>query len=115
MDFLIDEDVPTSAAELLSERGHSVTYAVDVLLPGSDDYLLARWAHKHHATIVTCNAKHFHKLLVRPNYSQAGLVTLVQVPARERLEQCLPLIELAHQMNNRVWIDIRSGSYTFRQ
>ena len=57
MDFLVDEDVPHSAAELLMERGHSVTYALDVLLPGSDDYLLAKWAHEHRATIVTCNAR----------------------------------------------------------
>lgn len=53
----MDEDVPHSAAELLMERGHSVTYALDVLLPGSDDYLLAKWAHEHRATIVTCNAR----------------------------------------------------------
>lgn len=115
MDFLIDEDVPGSAAELLVEREHAVTFAVNVLLPGSDDYLLAKWAHENHATIVTCNAKHFHRLLVKPQYSQAGLITLVQVPARGRLEQCILQIEAEYRQNNRVRADIRSSTLHFKQ
>jgi len=115
VDFLIDEDVPSSAAELLTELGHNVTYAVDVLLRGSDDYLLARWAHEHHATIVTCNSRHFHRLLVRPTYAHAGLIGLVQAPARERLEQCMPVIEREHQQRNRVRVDIRARTLFFRQ
>jgi hypothetical protein len=34
MYFLIDEDAPRSAAEILAERGHDIVYAVDVLTSG---------------------------------------------------------------------------------
>jgi hypothetical protein len=108
--FLIDEDVPRSAADLLIERQHEVTFAVDVLLRGSDDQLLAKWAHEHSMTIVTCNYKHFASLLARPAYSQAGLVGLAQVEARDRLDRCIALIELEQKQHHRVCAQIRRSN-----
>lgn len=107
VEFLIDEDVPLSAVELLIERGHQIAYAVDVLLKSSDDHLLAKWAHERGATIVTCNIRHFNALVVRRSYSQAGLVGLPQLRARDRLEQCIALIEVEHKQRNRVRAEIR--------
>jgi hypothetical protein len=38
--FIVDEDVPKSAADFLVDRGHDVDYVVDALLPGSEDHLV---------------------------------------------------------------------------
>ncbi len=111
--FLIDEDAPRSAAELLTERGHDIVYAVDVVLQGSADELLARWAHEHRAIIVTCNYRHFDALLGRPAFAQAGLLGIPQLDARSRLERCLRLIEFEYEQG-RVWIEVRPHTVFIR-
>lgn len=109
MRFIVDEDVPQSAAEFLIERGHEVIDVEAVLLPGSADYLIARWAHENGAVVVTCNVRHFRGLLRRDAYSQAGLLGLPQATARNRLERFIALIETEHggDMAHRLWIEIR--------
>jgi predicted nucleic acid-binding protein len=71
--FIVDEDVPKSASDFLVEyaanHGHAVTLVPDVLLPGSDDHLIAKWAHENLAIVVTCNVRHFQALLQRATYS----------------------------------------------
>jgi hypothetical protein len=104
--FLIDEDAPRSAAELLAAHGHDIVYAVDVVLQGSADELLAKWAHEQQAIIVTCNYRHFDALLGRQAFAQAGLIGIPQLDARSRLERCLGLIECECRQG-RVWIEVR--------
>lgn len=58
MRFVVDEDVPKSAADFLIERNHEVIHVAE-LLPGSDDHLIARWAHENTAIVVTCNLNTF--------------------------------------------------------
>ena len=106
----MDEDVPKSAADLLGERGHEVIPAVDVLLPGSDDHLIARWAHEQRAAVVTCNLVHFKGLLRRRRYLDAGLLGLPQLGARERLAEFMHLVEaegLHLGQGRRMWLEIR--------
>lgn len=65
MRFLIDEDVPRSVAEFLTERGHEVLYARDLLLPGEKDAVVATLADREKATLVTWNVKDFKKITGR--------------------------------------------------
>jgi hypothetical protein len=106
--FVVDEDVPKSAADFLVERQHEVVQVVDLLLPSSDDYLIARWAHENTAIVVTCNLKHFRPLLKRPRYQTAGLLGLTQVLSRQRLEQFIDLIEAEGAIEGHsFWLEIR--------
>lgn len=110
MRFIVDEDVPKSAADLLVEKGHDVIAVVDALLPQADDYLIARWAHEHHAVVVTCNVIHFRRLLRRRHYLDAGLLGLPQLGARERLSEFSHLVEaedLHLGQGGRMWLEIR--------
>ncbi len=109
MRFVVDEDVPKSAADFLAERNHEVVHVTDLLLPSSDDYLIARWAHENSAIVVTCNLKHFRPLLKRPRYQNAGLLGLTQVEARHRLEQFIQMLEAEGALAGvgRVWLEIR--------
>jgi len=106
--FVVDEDVPKSAADFLVERNHEVIHVAELLLPSSDDYLIARWAHENGAIVVTCNLKHFRPLLRRPRYLRAGLLGLTQVLARERLEQFIDLVEAEGEIEaSQFWLEIR--------
>ncbi len=111
MRFIVDEDVPKSAADLLVERGHEVIPVVEVLLPGSDDHLIARWAHEKRAVVVTCNLAHFRALLRRRRNLDAGLLGLPQLRARERLAEFVHLVEaegLHLGQTRRIWLEIRT-------
>jgi hypothetical protein len=108
--FIIDEDVPKSAADFLVDRGHDVDYVVDALLPGSEDHLVCKWAHEHAAAVVTCNVRHFSGLLKREGYARAGLLGLPQPLARERLEEFIHLVETEGALfedEGRLWLLIR--------
>lgn len=116
--FLVDEDVPSSVVEFLAARGHRLCLVTEVLMPGSPDALVARWADESAATILTCNGKHFIPLLSRASrdgprkFRRAGLVVVPQVRSRERLADFVDLIELedARRQRNgdqRVLIEVR--------
>jgi len=108
MRFVVDEDVPKSAADFLVERNHEVIHVAELLLPSSDDFLIARWAHENTAIVVTCNLRHFRPLLKRPRYQQAGLLGLTQVLARQRLEQFMELVEAEGELEGgHFWLEIR--------
>ena len=108
MRFVVDEDVPKSAADFLMERNHEVVRVAELLLPSSDDYLIARWAHENTAIVVTCNLKHFRPLLRRPRYQKAGLLGLTQVLSRQRLEQFIDLVETEGNIeSSQFWLEIR--------
>jgi hypothetical protein len=111
--FIIDEDVPKSAADFLVDRGHEVDFVVEVLLPGSEDHLVCKWAHEHAAAVVTCNVRHFSALLRRPAYKRAGLLGLPQPQAHERLELFIQLVESEGGLMDdagRIWLLIRDTS-----
>jgi predicted nuclease of predicted toxin-antitoxin system len=108
--FIVDEDVPKSAADLLFERGHEVIPVEEVLLPGSDDHLIARWAHEQRAVVVTCNLTHFKRLLRRRLNADAGLLGLPQLGTRARLAEFIHLVEAEGQHlgeARRMWLEIR--------
>jgi hypothetical protein len=93
--FIVDEDVPKSASDLLIEREHEVAFVLQEFMPESKDYLIARWAHERAAVVVTCNVRHFRPFMSRPTYTQAGLLGLPQLQARDRLERYWRLRERA--------------------
>jgi predicted nuclease of predicted toxin-antitoxin system len=108
MRFVVDEDVPKSAADFLVERNHEVIHVAELLLPSSDDFLIARWAHENTAIVVTCNLRHFRPLLKRPRHQQAGLLGLTQVLSRRRLEQFIELVEAEGELEGgHFWLEIR--------
>lgn len=121
MRFIVDEDVPKSAADFLAERGHEMSYVVDVLLPESADHLIARWAHENSASVVTCNVRHFLRLVTRPNYGHAGLLGLPhQAVARGRLEAFIDLIEAEGALamgaeGPRILIELRESTFLIRR
>jgi hypothetical protein len=106
----VDEDVPKSASDLLIEREHEVAFVIQELMPESKDHLIARWAHERAAVVVTCNVRHFRPFMNRPSYSQAGLLGLPQLQARDRLERFVALLEAEAELGGRVWLEIRASS-----
>jgi hypothetical protein len=95
-----------------------VTLVHDVLLPGSDDHLIAKWAHENLAIVVTCNVRHFQALLQRATYSRGGLLGLPQPTARQRLELFINLIEAEGAIAGdagRLWIEIRDSTTLLRR
>jgi len=111
--FIVDEDVPKSASDFLIDRGHETTHVHDVLLPGSADYLIARWAHENVATVVTCNLKHFRPLLRRPHYARSGLLGLPdQAIAHDRLQQFIDVVEVEEALTGegRIWVEVRAST-----
>jgi hypothetical protein len=107
--FLIDEDVPVSVGTFLANRGHTVHFAVDVLVPGSEDPLLARWASVHGAVIVTCNDKDFRVLVARvppggrAEFRSASRLSLRcrQDRAEARVRELIEWIEFEHAQTQR--------------
>lgn len=99
--LLIDEDVPQSVANLFAAHGHDVHHVRDELMPGSTDLLVARWADEQDGIVVTCNHRHFKRLIEkvpkegRQRFRKAGLITIecTQPMARRRVEALLPSIE----------------------
>lgn len=109
MVFLIDEDVPVSVGAFLADRGHVVHYVVDVLVAGSEDPLLARWADLHAAIVVTCNHRHFKQLIARAptgyrsHFRRAGRVSLTcrQHRALARVTELIESIEFEFEQAKR--------------
>ena len=119
MRFLIDENVPRSVADLLSDKGHEVILVTDVLPVGSSDPTVAAYASRHEAIVVTWNRVDFQKLISRrppANQNQlrhAGLlcISCLETRGRRRIEEVLDLIEYEHgraqgMRDRRVIIDI---------
>jgi len=63
--FLLDENVDVEVGRFLVARGHTVHSVVQVLMPGTQDVMLAQWADLRDAVIVTHNAKDFKVLISR--------------------------------------------------
>jgi Domain of unknown function (DUF5615) len=109
VNFLIDENVDVDVGQFLAERGHTVHYVVQVLMPGAHDPMLAQWADLRDAIIVTHNAKDF-KVLVsriplegRAQFRSAGRLTLrcKESRAKPRIEQLIESIEFEYAQSQK--------------
>jgi predicted nuclease of predicted toxin-antitoxin system len=78
MKFLLDANLPRSAAVLLCSLGHEVEDVRDVLPPGADDSIVAAYAQTHHLALVTRDFD-FSDIRNYPPASYSGLVVL-EVP-----------------------------------
>lgn len=114
MRFLLDHDVPEAVANLLLDRHHEIHRVRDLMAIDSQDRMIAEWADKNRAIVVTCNVRHFKPLLGRlqregyRRYRFAGLLGFEcgQVLARGRLEAFVENIEhegrLTDERNGRL-------------
>jgi hypothetical protein len=122
--FLIDENVPSSVARFLVDRGHEVIHALDLFLPGEKDEVLASVADREEAIVVTWNAKDFRAITTRraPKGTRATLRKLGWIcfrckepRGRGRLEDCMDLVEFEYERaqshkDARVFIEIAENS-----
>lgn len=85
MNFLIDECLHTSLAEVAIERGHEATHVSYRGLSGVQDWNLMEPIREEEFTFVTNNARDFRKLYAKEEI-HAGLVILIPnaPPAEQR-------------------------------
>lgn len=110
MRFLLDENVTSSVATFLRERGHEVFLVREQLTPDVEDPIIVAHAHQIQAIIITWNRKHFKPLISRQTspitaeFTDAGLIALkcrfdLAVPL---LEQFIDNIEFEYQKRQRM-------------
>lgn len=80
MQFLIDEDLPRSCTEIISDFGYSVLDVRDIGLQGVADSEIAVYAKKNHLCLVTCDFD-FSDIRNYPPEKYSGIVVL-DVPFR---------------------------------
>jgi len=90
MKFLLDHDVPTEAARVLSQGGHEVVELRNVLPRDAADAEVLRYARLHRHFLVTCNRDDFLELAAQePTF---GLIILIR--RRSRMAECGELLRL---------------------
>jgi predicted nuclease of predicted toxin-antitoxin system len=90
MKFLLDHDVPTEVARVLSQGGHEVVELRNVLPRDTADAEVLRYARLHQVLLVTCNRDDFLELAAQePTF---GLVILIR--RRSRMAECSELLRL---------------------
>ena len=116
MKFLLDENFPKAAAEILGKLGHETIDPRGTELEGSDDSVLVEEAPRLNAVILTTDRDFFHT--VRHQYpDHAGVVVIaLKKPNRaailERLDWILSHISegefprRAFQLRDRKWVAI---------
>ena len=62
--LLVDENVPKSVADYLRERGHQVELVTELLLPGTQDLVVAKIGDRMSAVVVTWD-RDFEQLISR--------------------------------------------------
>lgn len=90
MKFLLDHDVPTEAARVLSQGGHEVVELRNVLPRDTLDAEVFRYARLNRLLLVTCNRDDF--LALAATESTFGLIILVR--RRSRMAECSELLRL---------------------
>jgi predicted nuclease of predicted toxin-antitoxin system len=116
MHFLLDENVPMAAAEMLFERGHRAEFIRDYVPPGSPDALVATVAEELKAVLISFDGD-FEKIAPRiPHGERARFRRLSRIwmrcgepQAAKRLEDALDLIVSEHSRVRpgapmRMWI-----------
>ena len=98
--FLLDHDVPDDVLPVLMAAGHRATPLREVLARTAPDATVVGWAHANGAVVVTCNGRHFRRLIpparqgnIRRFPGVAGLVICEQLTATSRLRQYLDIVE----------------------
>jgi predicted nuclease of predicted toxin-antitoxin system len=79
--FFLDHDVPEDLAHWLRHLGHTVTCLREALPLTSSDREVLAWAHKHGATLVTCNRDDF--MALQPKGEHPGIVILIRRRTRQ--------------------------------
>lgn len=114
MIFFFDENFPKSAAEFLTERGHTCHDPRGTDLQGADDSKLIEAAQKLAAIVLTTDRDFFHTLrFAYPDHAGVIVVALKQ-PNRsaiiDRLEWLLENVDIedlpgrAFQLRDRTWV-----------
>jgi len=79
MTFLIDENFPRSAADVLTAAGHEALFVDDVCEFGADDEEVFAAAQKRHAVIVTSDRDFYHTIpLLHPTHCGIIVISLRQ-------------------------------------
>ena len=121
LQFLIDEDVPVSVGDYLSDSGYGVARVFDIM-PGANDAAVLELAETMRSVLITKFKRHFNKLSPRESsptsrrYNHAGVVYVCckEVMARARMEHWIDLIEFEWARSRRfvdtkVIIEIREN------
>ena len=92
LDFLVDENLPLSAAATLREQGHRARHVRDINMRGAEDEALFTEAQKEHWIIVTRDLG-FGNLLDYPLGTHAGII-LLRVPATSTAKQISTILSV---------------------
>jgi predicted nuclease of predicted toxin-antitoxin system len=96
MRFLIDEDLPRSAAGLLRQFGHEAIEVRDSSLRGMGDADIALYAERHGLCLLTCDSD-FGDIRNYPPARYSGIIVL-RLPAKANSSVIIDLLKrlLAH-------------------
>jgi predicted nuclease of predicted toxin-antitoxin system len=105
MRFLIDEDVPASVGAFLRERHHEVLFVAELFGKSTQDPIIVAGGDMIEAIVITHNRKDFDALVKkvpeggRRHFRRLGLICLTckQTRARQRVEECINLLEFQYQ------------------
>lgn len=104
MHFFLDENVPVSVAQVLRERGHEVSFVVDILAVGSPDPVVATASEELSAVLVSAD-RDFKSIgariqMGRIRYSRLSRVALMcnEPQASQRMEKAIGLIESEYEI-----------------
>lgn len=115
MKFLLDENFPRSAADLIEECGHEAVRFDDVCNFGDDDNTVFATAQRLGATILTSDRDFYHTVpLLYPEHAGIVVVALRQ-PNRAAIHSRLKwfMENIKEPLDNRVFI-LRDFSYRAR-
>ena len=115
MKFLLDENFPRSAAEVIAECGHTAIPFEEVCSFGDDDESVFAAAQRLGATILTSDRDFYHTMpLLHPSHSGIVVVALRQ-PNRAAIHSRLRwfMENVDEPLGNRVFV-LRDFSYRMR-
>ena len=109
MRFIVDENVPRSVEDVLTERGHTVTSIRQYLIPGSPDQLVAAVSEQADAVLIS-HDKDFRKIAARfpdrqkPRFRKLSMVRMrCEKPnSANRLRAAISLIEFEFEERQRM-------------
>lgn len=115
MKFLLDENFPKSAADVIEECGHDAVRFDDVCNYGDDDNTVFATAQRLGATILTSDRDFYHTVpLLYPDHAGIVVVALRQ-PNRAAIHSRIKwfMENVKEPLDNRVFI-LRDFSYRAR-
>jgi predicted nuclease of predicted toxin-antitoxin system len=118
--FLVDEDVPHDAAQLLIERGYQIELARAILGSGRSDAEIAAYSISADRIVVTRNVRDYRRLSRTRAFRRLSYLGLSCQPesAVERLSETLDVIDYfidrARQLNMPFNMEIGSETFSVR-